>query len=464
MILDPGGSILFLSSVKDRATSIQHEGAFIKQKILHETGTRLRERAVLVGLNLPGHTRYASESSLQELAQLADTAGADVIEKILHARPKIDPAYFIGQGKADFIAALVAEQDIDVVIFDDDLSPGQSANLEKLFETKVLDRSGLILDIFARRARTREARTQVELAQLEYLLPRLAGQWTHFTRHAGGIGLRGPGETQLETDRRIVRQRIAHLTRELQKIERQRAVRRQHRENAFKVALVGYTNAGKSTLLNALTEAQVFVENRLFATLDPTVRVLRNESDGFHQDAGEILLIDTVGFIRKLPHHLVASFKSTLEEAREAELLLHIIDVTHPDFEQHIKTVREVLNELELGEYPVLHVFNKVDALHEPGLITRLRNEYAPAVMISAERKMFLDELQSRIVECATANVVEFEAELPLAEPAMLARIHRMANVLERRFEDDRVIIKLRARQPAADQIRRFLNFHPTPA
>lgn len=419
---------------------------------------------MLVGLNLPGHTRQANESSLEELAQLADTAGADVVEKILHARPKIDPAYFIGQGKADFIAALVTQQDLDVVIFDDDLSPGQAANLEKLFDAKVLDRSGLILDIFARRARTKEARTQVELAQLEYLLPRLAGQWTHFTRHAGGIGLRGPGETQLETDRRIVRQRIAHLTKEMEKIERQRAVRRQHREGTFKVALVGYTNAGKSTLLNALTEAHVFVENRLFATLDATVRALREAGNGFHKDVGEILLIDTVGFIRKLPHHLVASFKSTLEEAREAELLLHVIDVTHPDFEQHITTVREVLNELELGEYPVLHVFNKVDALHEPGLIARLRSEYTPAVMISAQRKLFLDELQQRLVEAATADVVEFEAELPIAEPAMLARIHRLAHVLERRFEDDRVIVKLRARQPEADQIRHFLNFQPTPA
>ncbi len=434
----------------------------IKQKVLHETGTRTRERAVLVGVHLPGNTRYTSESSLEELAQLADTAGAEVIEKILHARPKLDPAYFIGQGKAELIAALVTEQDIDVVIFDDDLSPGQATNLQEMFEKKVLDRSGLILDIFARRACTKEARTQVELAQLEYLLPRLAGHWTHFTRHAGGIGLRGPGETQLETDRRFVRQRIAHLTRELDKIERQRIVRRLHREGVFKVALVGYTNAGKSTLLNVLTEAEVLVENRLFATLDPTVRAFRHLDNGLHKDAGQILLIDTVGFIRKLPHDLVASFKSTLAEAREAELLLHVIDVTHPDFEQQIKTVREVLNDLELGEYPVLHVFNKVDALSAPGLITRLRNEYAPAVLISAERKMFLDELQSRIAEFATANVVEFEAELPLAEPAILARIHRMANVLERRFEEDRVILKLRARQPAADQIRHFLNFQPT--
>ncbi|MEK7729705.1 MAG: GTPase HflX [candidate division KSB1 bacterium] len=417
---------------------------------------------MLVGVHLPGNTRYTSESSLEELAQLADTAGAEVIEKILHARPKLDPAYFIGQGKAELIAALVTEQDIDVVIFDDDLSPGQATNLQEMFEKKVLDRSGLILDIFARRACTKEARTQVELAQLEYLLPRLAGHWTHFTRHAGGIGLRGPGETQLETDRRFVRQRIAHLTRELDKIERQRIVRRLHREGVFKVALVGYTNAGKSTLLNVLTEAEVLVENRLFATLDPTVRAFRHLDNGLHKDAGQILLIDTVGFIRKLPHDLVASFKSTLAEAREAELLLHVIDVTHPDFEQQIKTVREVLNDLELGEYPVLHVFNKVDALSAPGLITRLRNEYAPAVLISAERKMFLDELQSRIAEFATANVVEFEAELPLAEPAILARIHRMANVLERRFEEDRVILKLRARQPAADQIRHFLNFQPT--
>ncbi|MCG3156189.1 MAG: GTPase HflX [bacterium] len=427
---------------------------------MYETQTRGRERALLVGFTTDGHSRVAVEDSLQELALLADTAGADIVETIIHSRPKIDPAFFIGRGKAEFIATLVAEQDIDVVIFDDDLSPGQAKNLEELFEKKVIDRSGLILDIFARRARTREARTQVELAQLEYLLPRLTRMWSHFSRQVGGIGLRGPGETQLEVDRRIVRQRIAHLSRELKKLDRQRAVRRQHRDGVFKAALVGYTNAGKSTLLNALTEAEVFVEDRLFATLDSTVRVLRWPQNGYQKEVGPVVLIDTVGFIRKLPHHLVASFKTTLDELREASLLLHVIDVTHPQVEQQIATVRSVLTEMQLHEYPVLHVFNKVDLLPEDGLLQRLQQEYAPAIFVSAQRKMFLGDLQRWINDFAAAGAVEFEAELPLSEPAKLARVHEMANVLERRFEADKVILKLRARQAAAAQIRQMLANH----
>jgi GTP-binding protein HflX len=421
---------------------------------MHDLRPRDRERAILVGLTVPGSKHQATEYSMQELAQLADTAGADVIETVIHTRAKIDPAYFIGRGKAQFLAEVVAEKQIEVVIFDDDLSPGQANNLEELFQAKVIDRSGLILDIFARRARTKEARTQVELAQLEYLLPRLAGQWTHFSRHAGGIGLRGPGETQLEVDRRMVRQRLAHLGRELQRLERQRQVRRLHRAGVFKVALVGYTNAGKSTLLNATTNAEVLVEDRLFATLDPAVRALRHSNNGLTKDLGEILVIDTVGFIRKLPHHLVASFKSTLEEAREADLLLHVIDVTHPDFERHIATVREVLNDLGLGEYPVLHVFNKIDALAEGGLLARLQREYAPAVMISAGRHMFLDELLHAIHDLATADVIEFEVELPVHQSATIARIHRLAHVVHRRYVDESVVLHLRARKSAAAQIR----------
>jgi GTP-binding protein HflX len=421
---------------------------------MHDLRPRDRERAILVGLTVPGSKHQATEYSMQELAQLADTAGADVIETVIHTRAKIDPAYFIGRGKAQFLAEVVAEKQIEVVIFDDDLSPGQANNLEELFQAKVIDRSGLILDIFARRARTKEARTQVELAQLEYLLPRLAGQWTHFSRHAGGIGLRGPGETQLEVDRRMVRQRLAHLGRELQRLERQRQVRRLHRAGVFKVALVGYTNAGKSTLLNATTNAEVLVEDRLFATLDPAVRALRHSNNGLTKDLGEILVIDTVGFIRKLPHHLVASFKSTLEEAREADLLLHVIDVTHPDFERHIATVREVLNDLGLGEYPVLHVFNKIDALAEGGLLARLQREYAPAVMISAGRHMFLDELLHAIHDLATADVIEFEVELPVHQSATIARIHRLAHVVHRRYADESVVLHLRARKSAAAQIR----------
>ncbi|MGH7496234.1 MAG: GTPase HflX [bacterium] len=424
---------------------------------MYDLRPRDRERALLLGLTVRGSKKHqATDYAMQELAQLADTAGAEVIETIIHNRAKIDPAYFIGRGKAEFLAQVVAEKQIEVVIFDDDLSPGQANNLEELFEAKVIDRSGLILDIFARRARTKEARTQVELAQLEYLLPRLAGQWTHFSRHAGGIGLRGPGETQLETDRRMVRQRLAHLGKELQRLDRQREVRRQHRAGVFKVALVGYTNAGKSTLLNVLTNAEVFVEDRLFATLDPCVRALRHSDNGLTKDLGEILVIDTVGFIRKLPHHLVASFKSTLEEAREADVLLHVIDVTHPDFERQIATVREVLNDLGLGGYPVLHVFNKIDALEEAGLLARLQREYAPAVMISAGRRMFLGELLHAVHETATADVIEFEVELPAHESATIARIHRIGHVLHRRYDDETVVLHLRARKAAAPQIRRL--------
>lgn len=423
---------------------------------MHDLRPRARERALLLGLNVPGSAHVATNHSMQELAQLADTAGAEVVESAIHTRARIDPAYFIGRGKAEMLAQVVAEKQIDVVIFDDDLSPGQANNLEELFEAKVIDRSGLILDIFARRARTKEARTQVELAQLEYLLPRLAGQWTHFTRHAGGIGLRGPGETQLEVDRRLVRTRIAHLGRELQRLERQRQVRRQHRAGAFKVALVGYTNAGKSTLLNALTQAEVLVEDQLFATLDPAVRALRHAGNGALKEVGEILLIDTVGFIRKLPHHLVASFKSTLEEARQADLLLHVVDVTHPDFEQQMATVREVLRDLALAEYPLLHVFNKIDALAETGLLARLRREHAPAVMISAGRRMFLDELLRGILAFAAADLVEFEVTLPQHEAAAIARIHRLAHVVQRSYEEANVVLRLRARKAAAAQIRRM--------
>ncbi len=424
---------------------------------MHDIRPRERERALLLGLTVPRSKHLATDFSMQELAQLADTAGAEVIESIIHTRAKIDPAYFIGRGKAEFLAQVVAEKHVDVVIFDDDLSPGQANNLEELFQAKVIDRSGLILDIFARRARTKEARTQVELAQLEYLLPRLAGQWTHFSRHAGGIGLRGPGETQLEVDRRMVRTRIAHLGKELQRLDRQRQVRRQHRAGMFKVALVGYTNAGKSTLLNALTKSEVFVEDRLFATLDPSVRALRPGDNGLTKDLGQILAIDTVGFIRKLPHHLVASFKSTLEEAREGNLLLHVIDITHPDFEQHIATVREVLQDLGLGEYPVLHVFNKIDALAETGLLARVRREYAPAVMISAGRRMFLEELLRGILAFAAADLIELEVALPVRESATIARIHRLAHVVQRRYDDDRVILQLRARKAAAVQIRHLV-------
>jgi GTP-binding protein HflX len=417
----------------------------------------IRERALLVGTTGHGVSRYDCEDSLRELAQLADTAGADVVDTIMHNRPRVDPAFFIGKGKAEFVANLAQEENIDVLVFDDDLSPTQAKNLENLCDTKIIDRSGLILDIFARRAKTREARTQVELAQLQYLLPRLTRQWTHFSRQVGGIGTRGPGETQLESDRRLVRQRISLLQKELEKIELQRAVRRQRREGIFKAALVGYTNVGKSTLLNALTAAEVFVENRLFATLDSTVRHVNFPNHAAPRNNGAVLLIDTVGFIRKLPHHLVASFKSTLEEVRDADLLLHVVDVTHPLFEEQMAVVRQVLEELKLNELPILHVFNKVDALLETGLISRLEEAHAPAVFVSASRGMFLDELRSRILEFARSDEEELAVDLPLANSALVARLHSLAQVMEKSYEDHTVHLRLRASHSAAGKIRRLL-------
>jgi len=311
------------------------------------------------------------------------------VGRFTQARPKPDPATFIGRGKVQDIAA--SNGQFDLVIFDDDLSPAQANALERMIGKRVIDRSGLILDIFARRARTREARTQVELAQLQYLLPRLTGRWRHLERQAGGIGLRGPGETQLETDRRLVNTRIAKLKNELKRIERQRSTQRRRRRDLFKIAIVGYTNAGKSTLLNALTDAQVFVEDRLFATLDATVRSMKG------RDTEQILLIDTVGFIRKLPHHLVASFKSTLEETVIADLLLHIVDLSHPHYPDQMQQVARTLEEMGLKDRPLQVVFNKLDKVEYTAEIERAKAEHPDAEFISALRGIGIDTLKKRL-------------------------------------------------------------------
>lgn len=342
-----------------------------------------------MGIVLHGSDTWMTQDSLDELALLADTAGAAVVERFTQIRPKADPSTFIGRGKVQAIAA--SNGQFDLVIFDDDLSPAQAATLEKMIGKRVIDRSGLILDIFARRARTREARTQVELAQLQYLLPRLTGHWRHLERQAGGIGLRGPGETQLETDRRLVNKRIARLKHELNRIEKQRSTQRQRRLDLFKVALVGYTNAGKSTLLNALTDAQVFVEDRLFATLDATVRSMKGSK------ADRILLIDTVGFIRKLPPHLVASFKSTLEETLVADLLLHVVDLSHPHYPDQMQQVERILGELGMKGHNRIVVFNKVDRVEYSAEVSRARNQYPQSEFISAQRGIGVDALKKRL-------------------------------------------------------------------
>ena len=315
------------------------------------------ERAVLVGLITPDVTHDQAYEYLAELAFLAKTAGAEPLRNFTQRLPHPDNKTFIGKGKIEEVKLYVEENEIEAIIFDDDLTPSQIRNLESLFEggCKILDRSSLILDIFASRAQTAQARTQVELAQYQYLLPRLTRMWTHLERQKGGIGMRGPGETQIETDRQIVRDKIALLKQKLQKIDKQSSTRRKGREHLIRVALVGYTNAGKSTLMNKLAKSEVFVENKLFATLDTTVRKVVIENLPF-------LLTDTVGFIRKLPHQLVESFKSTLDEVREADFMIHVVDISNPNFEDHMDVVNKTLAELGVNDKPMLLVFNKIDA------------------------------------------------------------------------------------------------------
>ena len=315
------------------------------------------EKAVLIGLISPDVTQEQAYEYLDELAFLAKTAGAEPIRNFTQKLKHPDNKTFLGKGKIEEVRLFAEENDIKLIIFDDDLNPSQIRNIEKLFgeETKILDRSNLILDIFASRAQTAQARTQVELAQYQYLLPRLTRMWTHLERQKGGIGMRGPGETQIETDRMIINDKIALLKKKLVKIDKQSTTRRKGREHLIRVALIGYTNAGKSTLMNKLAKSEVFAENKLFATLDTTVRKVVIGNLPF-------LLTDTVGFIRKLPHQLVESFKSTLDEVREADLLIHLVDIASPYFEDHIEVVNQTLAELKVGDKPTLLVFNKIDA------------------------------------------------------------------------------------------------------
>ncbi len=337
------------------------------------------------------------ERSLGELALLADTAGAVVLDQVVQRRGTLHPATFVGRGKLDEIKSQVGALGADLAIFDDDLSPAQVRNLEKALAVKVIDRSELILDIFARRARTRESRLQVELAQLEYTLPRLTGLWKHLERQAGGIGTRGPGETQLEVDRRRVRERIATLKRELLAVAREREVQSRRRRGEFRAALVGYTNAGKSTLFNALTRADVLVEDRLFATLDSTTRKMVSP------ERAVALVTDTVGFIRKLPHHLVASFRSTLMETIEADLLLHVVDAADPEFREQMAAVEQVLEEIVERPRPALLIFNKADRL-APEPAAGLRVEFPGSFVISALDGQGVDSLRDFLWEQAARH------------------------------------------------------------
>jgi GTP-binding protein HflX len=420
---------------------------------MYQTKTNnARERAILVAVKLPHDDGWPAEETLHELALLADTAGADVVDTFIQARGRLDPATFIGEGKAEQIAQRAQQLDANLVIFDDDLSPAQARNLERTIDKKIVDRSGLILDIFARRAKSREAKTQVELAQLEYLLPRLTRQWTHLSRQEGGIGTRGPGETQLEVDRRRVRKRIADLSVSLKRIARRRKVRSRQRQKEFIVALVGYTNAGKSTLLNALSGADVYTEDKLFATLDPTTRTVILDGDR------KILITDTVGLIRKLPHHLVASFHSTLEMLVEADLLLHVVDVSHEMFEEQMSAVAGVLQELGAHMRPTLVVFNKIDKIDSyPDLLTRLGREYSGSFSISALRNEGLSDLARGILRKAEEQMTVLTLRLPHANANLLSRVYAAGEVLSREDLAEYVSVKVKLKREDASRLKKKL-------
>lgn len=393
-----------------------------------------REKAILVSVTLSQRPLHNGDP-LEELRGLATTAGAQVVGEMVQKRHDIIPATYIGKGKLAELHEKAEASDADVIIFDNDLSPAQVRNLEKATTIKVLDRSELILDIFATRARTTESRLQVELAQLEYSLPRLRKMWAHLSRYKGGIGLRGPGETQLEEDRRLVATRIRDLKAKLEEVQarKQREVRTRFEEHT--VSLVGYTNAGKSTLMRALTGANVLVEDKLFSTLDTRTRQ-------WHlKDWGRVLLSDTVGFIRDLPHHLVASFKATLEETRQARLLLHVVDAANPAAEEQIQAVNQVLKELDCGDKPTLMVLNQIDRLTDHADLAILRNRYPRAVAVSAKSKQGLDDLHEAVIEALSADFADAEIETHAGNGKVLAYLGAHAEIFRQEFEDNRVKI-----------------------
>ena len=398
------------------------------------------ERVFLVGAELKNGSPIDARESLEELAELAGTAGAEIIGDGLQKLERPHAATFIGKGKAAEFADRCKQGAVDTVIFDDELSPAQTRNLERLFDCKVLDRTALILDIFAQRARTREGKMQIELAQLQHILPRLTRFWTHLSRQKGGIGMRGDGETQLEVDRRRILERISRLRRDLEEVKKHRTTQRRGRQRSHwpLVSIVGYTNAGKSTLLNALTGAAVLAEDKLFATLDPTTRRVRLPTN---QNA---LLSDTVGFIRKLPHQLVESFKATLEEVVEADLLMHVVDAANPAAAEQIAAVNEVLKEIQADDKPTLMVFNKTDLLPARNGNLHWLREHDHAVAISARKKQGLDELLAELGTMLRPIRAHLSLTIPQSNGQALARIRAIGQVDEEHYEGNQVHLKAR--------------------
>lgn len=409
-----------------------------------QTGTAslqvMSERAILIGMEWGRNdSLWTVDDSLEELKQLADTAGATVIKKFIQKRPKPDPAFFIGRGKVQELALYAQQENIDLCIFDDELSPAQQRNIESVMGIRILDRTALILDIFAQRARTNEGKLQVELAQLQYTLPRIMGKGLMLSRLGGGIGTRGPGETKLEVDRRRIRDRIAFIKDQIEKVKAVRSLHRSKRKknNVFEVSLVGYTNAGKSTLLNTLTNSDIYAKDQLFATLDPTTRQLTLPNKQ------EIIITDTVGFIQRLPHQLIAAFRSTLEVVTEADLLVHVIDVSHELYKEQAAAVHEVLKEIGAETKPVITVYNKIDKLPpDSKLADRLALE-EDVICISAAKKLNLETLQQMIESHLRSKAVEVTLCIPYAETAKAAQLHETANVLEQEYTENGAVMKV---------------------
>jgi GTP-binding protein HflX len=415
-----------------------------------------QEKAILVGAplkraNTP-NARRTSDEHLEELARLADTAGAKVVGTLTQSIERPDSSTYIGSGKVVELKDMIADREATMVIFDDELTPAQGKNLEGELGKRVIDRAELILDIFALRARSNEARMQVELAQLEYSLPRLRNMWTHLEKFRGGIGVRGPGETQLETDRRLINHRIKILKERLRDVAKGRAVQRQSREGAFKASIVGYTNVGKSSILRGLAGGDVHVENRLFATLDPLTREVQVG------DSATVLLTDTVGFIRKLPHHLVASFRATLEETNEADLVLHVIDASSPTWEEQRVVVEQVLDELGATERPKLVVFNKIDMLEEEDLLAlqeRVSGLVPNAVYVSTVTEGGLDPLKRALEAATRARRPVAEIRVPIGDGKTLSDIHQGGEVLDQKVDGDFMVLTARVDEVLAGRLKK---------
>lgn len=412
--------------------------------------TEFREKVILVTAQFPQDADLTIEYSLEELARLVETLGGEISEKIVQRRHRPDPATYIGIGKTREIADKIPMSDVSLVAFDTELSGTQQKNLERELKCRVIDRTGIILDIFSKHARTKEAKNQVELASLEYLSTHLTRRWTHLERQKGGIGLRGVGEKQIELDRRLIRTRIARLRRDMAHMEKERATQRLHRDRFLRVSLVGYTNAGKSTLMNGLTASDVYVDDRLFATLDSTVRVIDPKT------RPPILLSDTVGFIDKLPHSLVASFRSTLQEVLEADLLLHVVDLSSENYPDQLQVTRSVLDDIGAGEKPSMLIFNKADLLKEVYLPKILERRYIDSLVVSAFKAEDMKRLRDGLYNYFERDMVELEVVVSYRDTWLQSQIHEYSKVLSKDYLEEGAKYRIRIMRSAVSRLKLY--------